>query len=189
MSNTAATLANRLLADDAWAQSRLASHAGKSFLLSLPPFALALDIDEGGRLCEVRQSPAVYALEITLPPAALPLGLLGREALEREMVVKGDSALAEALRELADAAPWFLERELARWVGPVVAERLSRLARAMARWPVHAADRIAQSAAVYFQEEQPTLLKRHDMELLSGSVSRLRDDLARFEARLDRLAG
>jgi len=188
MTRAAAALGNRLLRNDAWAATRLGEHAGKTFRLSLLPFSLALRIGAGGTLEAVRETPAAFDLELSLSPTALPLALAGREALERAIDTRGDTELAQALRELADVMPWFFERELANWVGPIVAQRLADLIRGLTAWPGYAAERLAQTTSAYLIEERLILLKRLDLEYFTDAVIRLRDDVARLEQRIARLA-
>lgn len=188
MSALAAAAANRLLADDTWAAGLLAQHAGKSFRLALPPFELALRINAQGGFERIDATPAAFDLELILPPTALLLALTGRSALERAVEARGDTALAEALRDLSDAMPWYLEQALAQWIGPALAQRLATLARGLAAWPAYARTRIGASVATYLTEEQPTLLKRLDAEAFAAAVTRLRDDVARLEQRVERAA-
>jgi ubiquinone biosynthesis protein UbiJ len=183
----AAAIANHLLRDDAWACTQLSAHAGKSFRLALPPLSFALRIGADGSLESV---PAASGcdLQLTLPATALPLLLAGREAMERAVDASGDTALAETLRELADAAPMFVERELARATGPIVARRVAETMRALAAWPAYAGEHLARSVATFLQEEQPMLLKRADLDELTAATACLCDDVARLEQRLDRVS-
>jgi len=128
-------------------------------------------------------------LELYLAPTALPLALLGREAMERAVETRGDTGLAQTLRELSDAMPWFIERELAHWVGPIVARRLSALAGGLAAWPVYAGERVAASSATFLIEERHLLVKRAELDRFGDAIAGLRDDVARIEQRIARLSG
>jgi ubiquinone biosynthesis protein UbiJ len=181
----AAAIANHLLRDDTWARSRLVAHHGKSLRLALPPFSVALRIGMDGAFEALTETPATFDLEFTLPASALPLALSGRDALERAADLRGDTELAQTLRELADAAPWFLERELAHWTGPIVAQRLADLARGLASWPAYAAEHFSANIAAYLVEEQPALVKRARLDEFTQAVTTLRDDVARLEQRIE----
>ena len=54
----AAALANRVFEQQAWAQERLAGHAGRVFVVAVGPFSTALRIDASGRVAGTpRNSP------------------------------------------------------------------------------------------------------------------------------------
>jgi ubiquinone biosynthesis protein UbiJ len=65
---------------------------------------------------------------------------------------------------------------------------VSSLAHNLTQWPLHAAGRVAGAISTYFTEEQASLLKRLDHEYFTAAVTRLRDDVARLEQRVERLA-
>jgi ubiquinone biosynthesis protein UbiJ len=181
----AAALANHLLRDDPWVHSELVEHAGKTLRVGQPPVAFALRIAADGTFEALAEAPAVYDLELTLPVAALPTVLAGRDGFARRLEARGDERLALTLREIAAAGPWFLERELARWLGPIPAQRCIDLARALAAWPAYAAEHLGANVTSYLVEEQSALVKASQLGEFTAAVGRLRDEVARLEARID----
>ena len=72
-------------------------------------------------------------------------------------------------------------------IGDSAAHGLSRFARSLMAWGSDARNTMQQNFAEYLQEESGALPSRVDMDRFRGEVSVLRDDVARFEARLRRL--
>jgi ubiquinone biosynthesis protein UbiJ len=180
----AAAIANHLLRDDAWAHSELVEHAGKTLRVGQPPVAFALRIAADGTFEALAEAPAVYDLELTLPVAALPTVLAGRDGFARRLEARGDERLALTLREIAAAGPWFLERELARWLGPIPAQRCIDLVRTLTAWPAYAAERLATNIAAYVVEEEPSLVGKVRFDEFARQVASVRDAVERLEKRI-----
>jgi len=183
----AAWIANHFLHEDAWARSRLMEHAGKTLRFSLPMISISLRIGPDGMFDAPTAPVPAYDLEIEMRASALGLLTSGRDAVERSLILRGDTGLAQDLRQLADAAPWFFERELARWVGPIAAQRIADLCRYLAAWPGYAADSLGANLARYLTEERGALVGRSDARAFEVAVSTLRDDAARLQKRIERL--
>ena len=71
----------------------------------------------------------------------------------------------------------------------VLAHRLVSESKAFASWQREAATRLAENLVEYWTEEQPLLARPADVEKFCRDVDTLRDDAARLEKRIERLAG
>jgi len=99
----------------------------------------------------------------------------------------GDAELAAQFQQLLTFAKPDIEEELSGVVGDVAAHRLGELARGLGRWGREARSTMGANIREYLQEESRDAPSRYEVERLSSSVSTLRDDVDRLEARLKRM--
>jgi ubiquinone biosynthesis protein UbiJ len=176
---------NRMLARETWAREKLAPFAGRVARLSAPPFTLALAVTEGGTFADAAGGEP--AVTIGVDAAALPLAIADPQALLRNVKLEGDADFAQALSAVLQNLRPEPEEELSRFVGDAAAERIVGFARTSASHWRQLAERIADSGAHYVVTENPMVAPRAEVEAFVADVGRLRDDVARFEKRLERL--
>ena len=104
------------------------------------------------------------------------------------VTLTGRIHVAEQFAELLRIVTPDPEDELARWVGDILAYRAGSAARSVGAWTRKAFDALTADTAEYLTEEGRVLPTRYEAEAFFASVERLRDDVERLEARLDRLA-
>jgi ubiquinone biosynthesis protein UbiJ len=102
--------------------------------------------------------------------------------------IEGSAEFAEALGFVIRNLRWDAEEDLSRVVGDVAAHRLVKGSRELATRQQQAAQNFAANLAEYFTEEQPLIARQADIATFSADIDRLRDDVARLEKRLQRLA-
>jgi ubiquinone biosynthesis protein UbiJ len=119
----------------------------------------------------------------------LQLGRSGSEDLFRGggVHMAGDAHIAQQFQKLLKLARPEPEEELSRLVGDVAAHGLGDLARGFGRWSRNAKQSLSQNVTEYLQEEIEVLPRRYDVERFRTQVEILRDDVARFEAKLRQL--
>ena len=117
--------------------------------------------------------------------------LAGRDADRaiRDGVVDlaGDAELAQQFRNLLRYGRPDFEEELSAVVGDVVAHSLGDIARNIERWGKDVRSTLGQNVSEYLQEESRTVPSRYETNAFRQRVESLRDDVARFEARLKHL--
>ncbi|MCM8595933.1 SCP2 domain-containing protein [Accumulibacter sp.] len=180
---------NHLLTGEHWARERLAAFAGKLAQLRLGgTITVGLMIGDQG-LCELAPDGVDPAVTIELPVDSLA-GLMAGDpaALFSSARISGSVDLAEALGFVFRNLRWDVEHDLAQLVGDIVARRAVQLAGSFARWHAESSTRLVESVAEYLEEEARVLARRSEVEQFCGGVDVLRDDLARFEKRLERTA-
>ena len=101
---------------------------------------------------------------------------------------EGDAALAATLAELAQTLPWFVEQELARWLGPIVGVRLADAGRQLLALPDYAAQRFSDSVASYVRDEADLAVRRSEVRDLTAQTTALDGRLADLAARIEALA-
>jgi ubiquinone biosynthesis protein UbiJ len=101
--------------------------------------------------------------------------------------IHGDAEIAQTFSELLKQARPDLEEELSRVVGDVAAHHVGNAARSALGFVKKAADTFAQNLSEYLQEEGRDAPSCTEAEEFIDGVDKLRDDVDRFEARLELL--
>lgn len=182
---------NHYLALDADATSRLAAFTGKVIAIELQGTGITLTMAPHGAgihlLGDYRGTPDTVI-------RGMPISL-ARTGIERDrdavfagdVEIRGDVALGQrfeaALREID--IDW--EEQLSRLVGDVAAHQIGRLLRDTVAWGTKSADSLGRDVSEYLQEESCQLPHRDEVDTFLGAVDKLRDHVARLEARLNRL--
>lgn len=124
-----------------------------------------------------------------LPIALARAGMTGTaDALRQGAAeVVGDPVVAQDFRRLLDLARPDWEEEMSRVFGDVIAHQLGNVARGLAEWGRKTADTLARDGGEFMTEESRQLPTRFEIEEFLDEVDRLRDDVERSEARLDRI--
>ena len=181
-------LFNRVLSDYPLAREQLAKHAGKSIAASVGPFASRLRVAGDGfmeMIGEGGDAPPDVSLQI--PLALLPRLAQKDEAAFREVVFTGESEFAALLSSLAREIEWDIEEDLSQWVGDIAAHRIVDTVKRTHAWRLDATQRFTENVAEYLTEEKRAFITKNDLETLARANETLRDDVARLEARLDKL--
>ncbi len=164
--------------------------AGKSLAIEVRDITRVRLSSTGSTLAlSVSEAPA----EATLSggPLAL-LGLLGgspQPLLQRgDLIMGGDTQLAQSFRELLTLLRPDAEEELSLFVGDVPAHQLGRLARSGLAFGRKAAATAVTNAAEYLAHERAELVPRAEGEQFLRGVDAVREDVDRLQARLELLA-
>jgi ubiquinone biosynthesis protein UbiJ len=99
----------------------------------------------------------------------------------------GDAELAAQFQKLLRYGRPDLEEELSGAVGDVIAHTVGEFARNVGRWGTDVRSTMRQNVTEYLQEESRTVPSRYEADVFRKRVESLRDDVARFDARVKRL--
>ncbi|MEX2497056.1 MAG: SCP2 sterol-binding domain-containing protein [Woeseia sp.] len=99
----------------------------------------------------------------------------------------GDAQLAQSFQRLLWHARPDVEEELSAVIGDVAAHGLGDMARSLGNWTRNAGATLRQNLSEYLQEESRSVPSRNEVEHFRAGVEKIRDDVARFEARLSQL--
>jgi len=115
-------------------------------------------------------------------------GSSGEDALrDGSLELTGDMQTAKAFQDLLNYAKPDIEEELSSLIGDAAAHRLGEFARGLGRWGRDARSTMGSNLREYLQEESRDLPSRYEVERFIKQLESLRDDVARLEARFDRL--
>ena len=176
---------NHVLAQNAWAQAKLAPFAGMLFQLRLPPAVLNFSLDASGL---VRQATGGTP-DATL--VATPTGFLRYLAVEPRdpnlIVIEGDAEFGAALREILSQLTWEAEEDLSRLFGDVLAHRIAGFAKNWFTWREQSFKNLALGASEYFTEEQPLLAKPRQVAQFAQEVAAVESAVDSLEKRIQKL--
>ena len=119
---------------------------------------------------------------------AIMAGRSGESAIrDGSLDLGGDAETAQDFQRLLSLARPDVEEELSVFVGDIVAHRLGEFARGLRRWAREARSTMGTNIREYLQEESRETPSRYEVDRFAKKVGTLRDDVARLEARLNRL--
>jgi len=177
---------NHLLAQEAWARSLLARHAGKQACIDAGLVSLRLLVGPYG-LLDAGSEDGVAAVTIRVKPADLPLIAQDRTRALSYVKIEGDAEFANVISQLANGLRWDAEHDLEKIVGPLGARKLAQGVQRSVTGVNDAGRRLAENLAEFLAEERPVLLRPHQRDAFAADVVRLRDDVERSAKRIARL--
>ncbi len=184
LNQAAVNVLNRMLGREAWAREKLAPFAGRVVRLEALPFSLQWAVAEGGTLA-ANDDEGAPAVTIGLALSSLPFALLDPQAATKDVRLQGDAEFAQALSFVLQNLRPEPEEELSRFVGDAAAMRIVGLVRLSASHWRELAERMLDNTANYIVTENPMVVGRDEVAAFVEDVSRLRDDVARLEKRID----
>ena len=104
-----------------------------------------------------------------------------------DLEISGDAHSAERFQRLLTFAKPDLEEELSTVVGDAAAHRVGEIVRGIGQWGRDARSTMGDNIREYLQEESRDAPSRYEVDRFAGDVGRLRDDVERLAARIDRL--
>lgn len=178
---------NHLLRASSWARESLKPYAGKTVSVRCPPFSASLRIVDSG---EVTPAAADATPDATLrvTPALLLRMATRDDTAWRDIAIEGDPALAGAVHHLWRHLRWDAEEDLSRVFGDIAAHRMAGTAQTMGQWARSSGENLVRSFTEYWTEERRAVAAANDLSRFAADVDLLRDDLARLEKRISRLA-
>jgi ubiquinone biosynthesis protein UbiJ len=183
---------NRVLALDSTALPRLARLSGRVIAVDCTAPALQLFILPSGEGLQLAgQWPGAVDCRLRAPATSL-LRLAtdtNKTAVlhSPQVELDGDSsALLELVGILQDLElDW--EYELSRWLGPLASQLLGSHIRSQANWTGKTLDSLRLNLADYLNEESRSLVGQHEADARFAEVDRLKLDLDRLDARIERI--
>lgn len=143
--------------------------------------------DDALRLSTSSDQDPDVVISGSLVTLALMVGQPGETAIRRgSLDLTGDAETAQQFQQLLRFTRPDLEEELSGIVGDVAAHQLGNVARGLGRWGRDASATMGANIREYLQEESRDVPSRYEVDAFADSVNRLRDDVERLAARLNR---
>jgi len=180
-------LLDHLVNQNQWARNTLLPFAGKTVRFNLAPTGASLTILEDGGLAmagETAQSDASISLT---PSLALRL-LAGDTSAQSQVKIEGDTELAATLAKVLRGMKWDYEEDLSQILGDIPATKISEFGKHAVHTAKQQSINLAEMLTEYWQEELPLIAKKRHIDKFVQEVDQLRDDTARLEKRLTKLA-
>lgn len=190
---TVETLINRILALDPEGAAALARVQGRVLRVDLMGLNLHLYVvPEGSGLRLFGDYAAEPECVVRATPAAL-LSMALAEHREDEVFsgavkIDGDNGLAQTIGEVFKGLDIDWEEQLAAIVGDRIAHQIGNQARAGSRWAERSGQTLRTDLREYMVEEGRFVASEMELQGFLDGVDRLRDDVERLEARIERVA-
>jgi len=186
-----AAMINRQLSAKTPARELCRELDGRTFALRVPDTALAmyLTVDTHRVILsgDYVDDPEVVATGSLISLARLAGPAADDLVRDGAVNIEGDAVLASQFRALLRYGQPDFEEELSTVIGDVAAHGIGNIVRGVSGWTREAGTTMQQNIGEYLQEESRTLPGRHEADEFRDDVNSLRDDVARFEARLRKL--
>jgi ubiquinone biosynthesis accessory factor UbiJ len=177
---------SRLISHDDAARTLLATHAGETVQVRMPPLSTALKIAADGTFengeTAVKESAATVAVEF--PLTALPLIAQGQDAALRAAKISGQAALLQDISKAFQSMPLAAEAELEKIVGPILANEAVRFFKALKALGDNAQSSLQEAGKRYVHDEAKLVAEREDVAKFAADIQRLRMDVQRLQARV-----
>jgi ubiquinone biosynthesis protein UbiJ len=105
----------------------------------------------------------------------------------KEVIIEGDVASGQAIRKLLQAIDIDWEEELSLVTGDLVAHKSMRLLQQFKGWLRNSGDKLQQDVSEFLQMDNRDLPLPEQVNRFIEDTSRLRNDVDRLEARLQRI--
>lgn len=178
---------NHLLTQNSWALPRLQGFAGKTARFNIAPFYFAYTILDNGLLSTADATASADALCV-IAPSLLPRLALHDESAHAEIYSEGDAALLTEIFFLSRNLHWDMAGDLSAFTGDIAAERIVQTLQSAQHQLRDATMSLTQAATEFWTEEQPLIAKPQLVSTFTQQVDTLRNDIARLEQRIKRLA-
>jgi ubiquinone biosynthesis protein UbiJ len=180
---------NQALERAPWARDKLAAHAGRTVMVHVGPLDGGFRIAADGQVTRLEPGAPPVDLHLRISPLNLSSFLADPRRWNELVAEEGDVALGGALKELAQALPWFVEDTFARTFGDMLGMRIADAGRQLLSLPGHAAGRFAGSVTSYARDEANLLARGDDMRRFAEQSASLAQRVRALDARVDALAG
>lgn len=188
----AEALVNRLLALDPEGAAALTKLQGRVLRVELTGIGLHLHlVPEANALGLFGDYAAKPDCVVRATPAALLSMALAEhredEVFRGAVTIDGDNSLAQSLGEIIKGLDIDWEEQLSKLLGDALAHRIGDQARSVTRWGARSGQVLTADLREYLIEEGRLLPSELEMKAFLDGVDRVRDDVERIEARIDRL--
>ncbi|WP_332820994.1 ubiquinone biosynthesis accessory factor UbiJ [Pseudomonas sp.] len=183
---------NRVLALDSTARPRLARLSGRVIALDCTAPALRLFILPSGEGLQLAgQWAGAVDCRLRAPAASLLRLATGKDKTavlhSPQVELDGDSAVLLELAGILQDLELDWEYELSRWLGPLASQLLGSHIRSRANWTGQTLDSLRLNLADYLSEESRSLVGQREADARFAELDRLKLDLDRLDARIERI--
>ena len=170
-----------------WSRQHLIPFARKVLQFEVAFIKTNLLILEDGSLGIAPTSAPPDAIIYASPSLLLRI-LSGDENAKRQIKIDGDIHLATELSKILQLMRWDIEEDLSQVIGDIAANKTVAASKKAFVEAKAQSINLAEMLTEYWQEEKPILAKKRHIAQFNAEVDTLRNDVARFEKRLEILS-
>ncbi len=177
-------LLNHVIQQNTEIQADLAEFAGRSLQLEASGLRVKGVFDRQGFL---QDFDGQAETEIVFRPSAVQKILSGQKPGVGDVAVNGDTALGMAVLPLVGQLRYYANDDLSRLFGDAVVGSVSSRAERLGQTLKQIGRGLAGQLGSFAQEPESPVVGKETFESWRNGVEQLRDDVARLEARLNKL--
>lgn len=186
-----AQLATRFLQhithQNSWAKPHLKPFAGQIITFDFSLLRMSLIILEDGSLATSPDN-ALPNATVFIPPS-LALRLVSGDAHAKTLIkVDGDVHVATEVSKVLQQMRWDIEEDISHITGDIAAYKIGEVTQSMFAQAKKQTTQLADMVTEYWQEEKPMIAKKRHVEAFNTEVDILRNDVERFQKKLEKLA-
>ena len=170
-----------------WSRQHLISFANKIVQFDFVLVKANLQILDDGSLGIAADNVIKPDATIHLPPSLALRLMAGDESAKSHIKIDGNTQLAAEFSKVLQNMRWDIEDDLSHFTGDIAAYKMGELSKKafseMRRQSINTAEMLSE----FLQEEKPMLAKKRHVEQFNADVDTLKNDVARFEKRLQKL--
>jgi ubiquinone biosynthesis accessory factor UbiJ len=175
-----------LIAQNQWAKPHLEPFAGKTIGFDFVLAKAHLNILEDGSFSMGANTDAPEA-SIHAPPSLLLRIIAGDEDAKTQFKITGDTHMAAEIGKVLQNMRWDIEDDLSKITGDIAANKTVSFAKKTIATAKQQGKDAAEMLSEYWQEENPILAKKWQVEQFNTDVDVVKSDAARLEKRLQKL--
>jgi ubiquinone biosynthesis protein UbiJ len=125
------------------------------------------------------------------PFSLFKMGLAANAAnllLKGEVEIIGDTRLGHRFKNLFSQMDIDWSEPLADWFGDGIAYQLQQAGKKFGLWSKRSAESVSMTLSEYLQEESRDVVTETELQMFNDSVSRVRDDVDRLQAKIAQLS-
>lgn len=182
---------NAALAQETWAQQRLAQYVGRTVVLNLGALQLAVGFKHDGALVLIDSTPNAD-VQLSIPVDRLQqlptvLTQSDPDALLSLIHIQGDAGVANGLAQVVSQLRFDPEAQIARFTGDLVAVRVVASLKQLMTMGQRASRHLEANLAEFLGEESGILVSTDYQHLWQERLSTLEQRLQSLEQRTARL--
>ena len=186
-----AQLATRFLQhithQNSWAKPHLMPFAGQVITFDFSLLRMSLIILEDGSLATSPYN-ALPNATVFIPPS-LAMRLVSGDAHAKTLIkVDGDVHVATEVSKVLQQMRWDIEEDISHITGDIAAYKIGEVTQSMFAQAKKQTTQLADMMTEYWQEEKPVIAKKRHVEQFNTEVDTLRNDVDRFEKKIEKLA-
>ena len=148
---------NHFLFQNDWMSTRLKKFHNKTILIKISELSMYFSVNKKGLLEYLSQVKNPDA-SISMPIKSLINQILHKE--NKDITIKGDIDLAQAVSEILKKIKWDVEEDLSKIIGDVAANRVGILGEKVFNESKKITISIAEAFKEYWEEEKPLIAKK-----------------------------
>jgi len=182
----ASQLLQHLTNQNNWSRKYLMPHAGKVVQFTIALIKTKLLILEDGSL-GIASNNAIADAVIHIPPTLALRLAANDEAAKMLIKIDGDSHLATELGKVMQYMRWDVEEDLSKAVGDITANKMVSASKQAFTSVKKQSVNMMEMMTEFWQEEQPILAKKWQVEKFNTDVDTIKSDVTRFDKKIKKL--